>query len=45
MICCRHQSSRPYNLEQAQIIARAVTDRLHGGFGDLKDHFAALAEA
>jgi hypothetical protein len=45
MICCRHQSSRPYNLEQAQIIARDVIDRLHGVFGDLKDHFAALAEA
>jgi len=45
MICCRHQSSRPYNLEQAQIIARDVIDRLHGVFGDLKDHFAALTRA
>jgi hypothetical protein len=45
MICFPHLSSLPYNLEQAQIIARDVIDRLHGVFGDLKDHFAALAEA
>ncbi len=45
MIRARNQSSHTYNLEQARAIIRDVIDRFHPAFGDLKDHFAALADA
>lgn len=45
MIRSRNQSSHTYNLEQALAITRDVIDRFHPAFGELKDHFAALADA
>ena len=45
MIRSLNQSSHTYNLEQARAITRDVIDRFHPAFGELKDHFAALADA
>jgi nucleotidyltransferase substrate binding protein (TIGR01987 family) len=45
MIRLGNQSSRTCNLKQALATARDGIDRFHPACGDLKDQFAALAEA
>ena len=43
MIRCRNQSSHTDNLEQAQLIARAVIDHFDPAFSSLGEQVAALA--